>query len=75
MSSELSALLLKLVLALVGGALTLVGLAGVIQGSLRALLVPNRTVAIIVLVVGLALVTIFGEPDLISKITATASAQ
>ena len=75
MPSELSTLLVKLLLALVGSALTLVGVAGLIQGSLRALLVPNRTVAIIVLVAGLALVTIFGEPDLLSKIAATARAQ
>ncbi|HEY8552495.1 MAG TPA: ABC transporter permease [Thermaerobacter sp.] len=67
---ELGTLLIKLVLGLVGGALTLVGLAGLIQGSLSSLRVPNRVVATVVFIVGLALVTIFGEPDLVTKILA-----
>ncbi|QIA26181.1 ABC transporter permease [Thermaerobacter sp. PB12/4term] len=70
MDGELGTLLLKLVLALVGGGLTIVGLAGLIQGSLSSLRVPNRVVATVVFVVGLALVTIFGEPDLVTKIMA-----
>lgn len=73
MSNELVTLLLKLFLALVGGGLTLIGLAGVIQGSLSALRVPNRVAAIVVFTVGLALLTIFGEPDLLTKIMATAT--
>ena len=75
MGGELTTLLLKLVLALVGGGLTLIGLAGVIQGSLSSLKVPNRVAAVVVFVVGLALLTIFGEPDLVTKILATASSQ
>jgi len=67
---ELGTLLTKLVLGLVGGGLTLVGLAGLIQGSLSSLRVPNRVVATVVFIVGLALVTIFGEPDLVTKILA-----
>ncbi|WPD19162.1 UPF0236 family transposase-like protein [Thermaerobacter composti] len=67
---ELGTLLTKLVLGLVGGGLTLIGLAGLIQGSLSSLRVPNRVVATVVFIVGLALVTIFGEPDLVTKILA-----
>ncbi|PZN08499.1 ABC transporter permease [Thermaerobacter sp. FW80] len=70
MDGELGTLLTKLVLGLVGGGLTLVGLAGLIQGSLSSLRVPNRVVATVVFIVGLALVTIFGEPDLVTKILA-----
>ncbi|PZN13285.1 MAG: ABC transporter permease [Bacillota bacterium] len=68
MSGELGTLLLKLFLGLVGGLLTLIGLAGVIQGSLRSLRVTNRVVATVVFIVGLALLTIFGEPDLVTKV-------
>ena len=70
MDGELGTLLTKLVLGLVGGGLTLVGLAGLIQGSLSSLRVSNRVVATVVFIVGLALVTIFGEPDLVTKILA-----
>ncbi|HEY8487687.1 ABC transporter permease [Thermaerobacter litoralis] len=75
MGGELGTLLLKLVLALVGGGLTLIGVAGIIQGNLSSLRVPNRVVATVVFVVGLALVTIFGEPDLVTKIMAALGGQ
>lgn len=75
MGGELGTLLLKLFLALVGGGLTLIGLAGVIQGSLSSLRVANRVVATVVFIVGLALLTIFGEPDLVTKIMSAAGSQ
>ncbi|HEY8342302.1 MAG TPA: hypothetical protein VIK75_04725 [Calditerricola sp.] len=75
MSGELGTLLLKLFLGLVGGILTLIGLAGVIQGSLKSLRVTNRVVATVVFVVGLALLTIFGEPDLVTKVMKAAGGQ
>ncbi|HEY8393747.1 MAG TPA: ABC transporter permease [Thermaerobacter sp.] len=75
MGGELGTLLLKLFLALVGGGLTLIGLAGVIQGSLSALRVANRAVATVIFIVGLALLTIFGEPDLVTKIMSAAGGQ